>query len=167
MDWSPDCCLGCDREFTPSGNGAYCSQSCRLADLEKSNKSPSASPHSAVSPSSWQSTSTAPLPNPSSNFHLPPPVNFAAYSLTPSSYAPISQSPPTGPYGHAYSQSYSQPSSTHSTLYSSPSQVSLSSQGGAPAQDPSVLADNVKNELQGYAASFDSLRDWKRRLTVA
>ena len=48
MDWSPDYCLSCDRQ---TEGGAYCSQACRLADLEKA-KSPSQLSSSASSTAS-------------------------------------------------------------------------------------------------------------------
>lgn len=176
MEWTQDYCLACDRQISQPGNGAYCTQSCRLADLEKaSNSSASSSPQAAAA-SSWSAAPTIPS---SSAFYLPPPVNFsqlsasaAAHASTPptfsGAYSGLSTSPPAPQ--HAYSYSYSGASSTAAarqpSLYSSPSRTSLNS-SAAPTQDPSLLSDKVRADLQNYASSFDHVRDWKRRLTVA
>lgn len=176
MEWSPDYCLACDRQISVPGNGAYCSQSCRLHDLEKaSNSSASSSPHAAAA-SSWSAAPTIPQ----TGFYLPPPVNFSALSA--SAAAQASSTPPTygaayhtlsssPPQQQAYSMSYSAgistaPAGRQPTLYSSPSRTSLNSTT-APTQDPSLLSDKVRADLQNYASSFDHVRDWKRRLTVA
>jgi len=177
MEWTQDYCLACDRQISQPGNGAYCTQSCRLADLEKaSNSSASSSPQAAAA-SSWSAAPTIPS---SSAFYLPPPVNFsqlsasaAAHASTPpaysGAYSSLSTSPPV--QQHAYSYSYSAGASSSAaahqpTLYSSPSHSSLNSAAGQ-TQDPSLLSDKVRADLQNYASSFDHVRDWKRRLTVA
>lgn len=81
-EWSLDFCLVCDRQTL---GGAYCSQPCRLAELDRS--SPADSEPS--SPTAWgYETSSA------AGLHLTPAFDFAAYksaatpyyrSLTPSS----------------------------------------------------------------------------------
>jgi len=161
MDWSPDFCLSCDRQIAQPGHGAYCSQSCRLADLEKASNS-SGSPRSASS-SSWASSSTA-----QNGFYLPPAVNFSAMSnrhsmseVSPTSRSPFSSTPPN--YSSSSSYHYS---NRTSQLYTSPSRTSLSSLQSTTQQEPAVLSDKVKNELRDYASSFDHIRDWKRRMTV-
>jgi len=166
MDWCTDFCLSCDRQIAQSGHGAYCSQSCRLADLEKASCS-SGSPRSTGSTSSWSSSTTVQ----NQGFYLPPAVNFSAISnrhsmsdASPTSRSPLSSTPPN--YYNNNNSSY--PSSNRtSQLYTSPSRTSLSSlQSNSQAQEPAVLPDKVRNELRDYASSFDHIRDWKRRMTV-
>ena len=166
MDWSHDFCLSCDRQISQSDHGAYCSQQCRLADLERAS---SCSP-SASSGDSW----TTPTPHGASTqgFYLPPALNFSSYSArqpvssasSPTTRSPISANAPT----HSYpSTSASYGGDQNSRLYSSPSRSSLSSlQSYGQQGEPAALSDKVKNELRDYAGSFDHIRDWKRRMTV-
>lgn len=164
MDWSPDYCLSCDRQISQSGHGAYCSQSCRLADLERAScNSGSSSPQTAPV-SSWQNSNTG------AAFYLPPPYIFPAMSrrqsgspaASPAPRSPLSSTPPpnhysTSPYAN----------NRTSQLYTSPSRTSLSSLNSYNGQqEPAVLSDKVKSELRDYASSFDHVRDWKRRMTV-
>ncbi|KAL7267233.1 hypothetical protein RUND412_010189 [Rhizina undulata] len=168
MDWSPDFCLSCDRQISQSGHGAYCSQSCRLADLERAScSSTSSSPQTAATSSSWASSNLGS----GSGFYLPPPLNFAAISgrqptpaCSPTMRSPLSTTPP-GASQH-YPSSYSSQNGRTSQLYSSPSRSSLSSLQGLSQPDPATLSAKVKNELRDYASSFDHVRDWKRRMTV-
>lgn len=166
MDWSPDYCLSCDRQILQSGHGAYCSQSCRLADLERAScNSGSSSPQTAPV-SSWQNSSIGT----GVGFYLPPPYVFPAMSRrqsgspasSPESRGPLSSTPPP--------THYSTPPYTNSRtsqLYTSPSRTSLSSlHSYSGQQEPAVLSDKVKSELRDYASSFDHVRDWKRRMTV-
>lgn len=173
LDWSPDFCLSCDRQSV--SGGAYCSQSCRLADLERASGGSSAASSPQTSPTSW----TAPASQ-GNGFYLPPPLNFPAMSgrqsssasssprgsisssSTPSAGYPSAQQPTRNPYTSA---SYSQNGQT-STLYSSPSRTSLSSMQSTSQQDSGYLSDKARNELRDYASSFDLVRDWKRRMTV-
>lgn len=160
MDWSPDYCLSCDRQ---TEGGAYCSQACRLADLEKA-KSPSQLSSSA--------SSTASSNN---GFYLPPAVNFSAYKTpTPSRgfdtsyyYSPTnsgayfapaaasssSRSPPTH---HQQQQQQQQRSLTPSS--------SRSSLASATSQTPGVSA-HAASQLTCYARNFDQVREIKRRMT--
>ncbi|CCX34967.1 hypothetical protein FPQ18DRAFT_83878 [Pyronema domesticum] len=153
MEWSHDFCLSCDRQISSTDSGAYCSQSCRLADLEKAS--------ATITPSSYSST-TSSSSHTSSGFYLPPALNFTNTSRYPASPAtsPTTRSPISMP-------SYSTPSSyERGSLYSSPSRSSLSSLNSYGQIEPAALSDKVKNELREYAGSFDHIRDWKRRMTV-
>jgi len=165
MDWSHDFCLSCDRQISQSGHGAYCSQSCRLADLERASSS-SGSPSPSVG-ASWAHSTGHP-----NGFYLPPALNFSSYSVrqphssspSPASRSPLSATAPSHQYPTG-SQSYSDRKPPQ--LYSSPSRSSLSSlQSYGQPQEPAALSDKVKNELRDYAGSFDHIRDWKRRMTV-
>ncbi|KAA8892799.1 hypothetical protein FN846DRAFT_618741 [Sphaerosporella brunnea] len=150
MEWSHDFCLSCDRQISQSDHGAYCSQSCRLADLERASISSAPSSY-ASSTSSHRGQRPA--------FYLPPALNFAALASRSSSAA----SSPT-----SLCPSYSTPPQTRGgkTLYSSPSRSSLSSLNSHGQPETPILSDKVKNELREYVGSFDHIRDWKRRMTV-
>jgi hypothetical protein len=154
MEWSHDFCLSCDRQISQSDHGAYCSQSCRLSDLEKASAS--------SAPSSYASSTSH--GGHSSGFYLPPALNFSNISSQPSSSAstPSARSPTSlHPNYPAAPPSYGGKS-----LYSSPSRSSLSSLNSYGQPEPAALSDKVKNELREYAGSFDHIRDWKRRMTV-
>ncbi|KAI5857088.1 hypothetical protein BZA05DRAFT_165863 [Tricharina praecox] len=152
MDWSHEFCLSCDRQISQSDHGAYCSQSCRLADLER------ASAYSA--PSSYASTTSQ--TGSGSGFYLPPALNFSSSTHQSSAaYSPSVRSPTSLYPNYSTTQQ-----SGERSLYSSPSRSSLSSLHSHGRSEPAALSDKVKNELREYAGSFDHIRDWKRRMTV-
>lgn len=90
MAWTPDFCLSCDRQ---TAGAAYCSQACRLADLESAVPGHDvllptllSAPYMGPNPSSPSTTATG--------FFLPPPVDFAAYrQRLPTSSSSSSSSP--------------------------------------------------------------------------
>ncbi|KAI9856010.1 MAG: hypothetical protein M1824_005707 [Vezdaea acicularis] len=168
MLWSPDFCLACDRQTT---GGAYCSQTCRLADLERaSHASEPSSPTSNVGLGLFISPSTTSSRN---GFYLPPPINFAAYRSNQASrpQAPTMTSNSAQTYGMLsmnMSRSHSLTTSTSAAsskpgLTPSSSQSSLSSMGSAAAREPGYLSDQARAELREYASSFDRYRDSRRR----
>lgn len=161
MEWSHDFCLSCDRQISQSEHGAYCSQSCRLADLERAS---SASGSPTTSGTTWTQGQQS-----SSGFYLPPALNFSSYSGRQStSSSPTSRSPiMTNAPSHQYPTISASYGDRNSRLYNSPSRSSLSSvHSYGQQQDAAALSDKVKNELREYAGSFDHVRDWKRRMTV-
>jgi hypothetical protein len=64
MDCFQDFCLACDKQC----EGSYCSQSCRLADLEKAPHSGCSSPLTPSSEHSWESTQPGYVLTPAYNF---------------------------------------------------------------------------------------------------
>jgi hypothetical protein len=213
MDWSHDFCLWCDTQ-TLAGS-LYCSQACRLADLEKPGSSPTSPAfsffhqHDAAHQAQPRERSGNHPQRSSGQFHLPPPFDFAAYRATGSSSRTV-ESPPTSPrtMGPPSSSSHApattaSPSSTaaaptatlhlppprflpqtllsmggrrtsehlitrntaNRTLNASSSRSSLSSVSSA-ASNNSGISDQALSQLQGYANSFDHVRDWKRRVTL-
>jgi len=165
LDWSPDFCLTCDRQSI--SGGAYCSQSCRLADLERASSGSSTTSSPQSSPIGW----TAPTPH-GNGFYLPPALNFPALSAqqTSTSTSPrgsiSSSSSSSTPPSAAYLSSRQCTSNPYtSSNYPSPSRVSLSSMQSTSQQESAYLSDKAKNELRDYASSF-LVRDWKRRMTV-
>lgn len=180
MEWSHDFCLSCDRQIP---EGAYCSQACRLADLERAGtpepSSPSSSSSSLNSPT-WRATGTGSL---NSGFYLPPALDFSAYR----SHSSHNDSVPSSPSGyqsqrptHSSRPFSGQSSSTSAggaghygvnenssrTLSPSSSRLSLSSLTSA-APTIQALSDQAASYLRCYANSFDQIRSTKRRLTLA
>ncbi|KAF2461633.1 hypothetical protein BDY21DRAFT_360713 [Lineolata rhizophorae] len=160
MEWSYDFCLACDRQTTEGA--AYCSQACRLRDVEKGGPTEPTTPCSTSHPSSsststaWTTTQNAP-----SGFYLPPAVNFAAYKTTTS---PL-YSPTDGTHFSRSAPTYVQ-SGSEKRLSPSSSRSSLSSISSSPATPTQGLSDQALLELRGYANSFDQVRDMKRRMTL-
>ncbi|KAF2127202.1 hypothetical protein P153DRAFT_296050 [Dothidotthia symphoricarpi CBS 119687] len=147
MGWSLDFCLSCDRQIAEGGT--YCSQSCRLADLEKAGNTESRA--SSQLSSSASSTSSS-----NNGFYLPPAVNFSAYKA------------PSSPY-HYYpttNGSYFAPSTTtrqsQRSLTPSSSRSSLASNG---SQTSSGITAQAATQLNSYSRAFDQTRDMKRRQT--
>lgn len=151
LTWSLDYCLACDRQVT--SGGAYCSQSCRLADLESSSHwSSPTSPSTSATTASWASSGA----HQGSGFYLAPAINFAAYSLTNTS------SSLTTSNANSKDQSSSIKARPIRTLSPSSSRSSLSSTGSESAQI-GPFSEQVYNELRAYANSFDTTRNWRRR----
>ncbi|KAK7542260.1 uncharacterized protein J3D65DRAFT_207755 [Phyllosticta citribraziliensis] len=158
-EWSHDFCLTCDRQIE---TGAYCSQACRLADLDKAADFTT----NTSAPSSYAS-STGGTPT---GFYLSSPLNFktsSARDSTPTS--PSSASPRQQSYfSHASSHSTSSSSSSSSSstlgenrlLTPSSSQSSLNSMAYPATQG---LSAQAANELRSYAHAFDQVRDMRRR----
>lgn len=149
--WSLDYCLACDKQ---TQGEAYCSQSCRLADLEAS--SDWSGPTSATTNSSFEA-------NKGSGFYLSPAINFSAYktSTTLFSYAASQATSTLTTYFTSHTST--QLASTK-TLTPSSSSSSLSSTKSVSSQ-ANHLSEQARNELLRYTNSFDNVRNWKRRRT--
>lgn len=145
LTWSQHYCLACDRQ---TSGGAYCSQSCRLADHETSSNW-SGSSSSSRNPMSSTTILTPPISSSprGSGFYLSPAINFDAYK---SSSKPASPGHPLSP-----SKKILSPSSSRSSLASN----------GSASSGHHHLSEKVHNELLAYTNSFDSTRNWKRRQT--
>lgn len=162
MEWSPDFCLSCDRQIAEGG--AYCSQACRLADLEKSGSAEPQTPSQLSSSASSTSSST-------NGFYLPPAVNFSAYK-SPSRGFDMGPSTPYGYYYPANNASYFAPSTT--TAAPAPAQPSQriltpsssrSSLASTMAQPTAGISAQAASQLNNYMRSFDQVREMRRRLT--
>lgn len=180
MSWDHDVCLSCDNQ-THDG-GKFCSQACRLADLERAGFSapptPASLPTNAPSWDSWQMPTTTSTKRSSSRrqFQLAPAVNFSAYRSNPNF-----ESPPASPTSRRsvrpQSTSYFAQQTTYNTTSSqptgrglalSPSRTSLSSvsSSSSSASTPG-LSEQTMNQLRDYSGAFDTVRDWKRRVTFS
>lgn len=140
-EWSLDFCLVCDQQI--SGGGAYCSQSCRLADLDQQSSVDSVSSYSIFLSSKPSMQSKVSVSTPARKGGRP--------SLRTS--ASSSSSSSTSSQDHA------------SSLPSTSSQTSLSSLTNTLPSPSVALSNQVRHELQDYTKCFDPVRDWKRRLT--
>lgn len=151
MDCFHDFCLACDREST---GGPYCSQACRLADLEKASP-----PQSPTYPSySSQSTASSRLGS-GSGFVLAPPYKFpqrASGSRSASSEAGRPQSSSADSIRKTQQQERSlTPSSSRSSLSSN---MSIS--------NATIISEQARQELQEYFDYFAASRASKRRTST-
>lgn len=155
MDCFQDFCLFCDRE---SPDGAYCSQQCKLADLERGNNS---SPTSPVSPTSTQAER-----NWDSPYKLAPAYTFQQQQRTPGYTSTTSQS--TRPRSSYFMWNPSmEPSTCDRQLTPSSSRTSLSSASStSSAMASSGISSQAKQQLQDYFSSFDQARAAKRRSSL-
>ena len=156
LTWSLDYCLACDKQ---TAGETYCSQACRLSDLESSSSwSGPTSPATAGSSPSCASNDT----KRGSGFYLSPAINFANYKASDTSSSVVSdQTQPwlsyftSTPSNRASSARALTPSSSHSSLNSTRSDSSQSS----------LLSEQARTELRDYSNAFDDTRNWRRRMT--
>ncbi|KAK1471176.1 hypothetical protein CCUS01_17407 [Colletotrichum cuscutae] len=146
--WTHEFCLGCDKQ---TDGTAYCSESCRLADFEKTSTPSSVASSPGLNTPSYHWTSTRQQSN---NFYLSPAYDFTnaqPYGSTPSrqSYLSSSRAPIT-------TRRILTTSSSNSSLCSMQSTTSSNTDG-------SQLSEKAKRELQAYAVSFDQARLQRRR----
>jgi len=179
-------CLFCDKQV--SSSETYCSQRCRLGDMEQSDYIHTVSGYSKPS-----------YTKPTTQLQLQPAFNFAAYRHSGSRI----ESPPVSPRGfsqmqqpyqipqhqyqmqstHQYRRSTNTAGTTqqvphylyrsnsdyprtqqHPSLNTSTSRSSLSSISSTSTAQ-GLAADQAMTQLQNYSNSFDHTRDWKRRTT--
>lgn len=156
MEWSHDFCLSCDRQIAEGGT--YCSQACRLADLEKAGSNDPQTPSQLSSSASSSSSSTH-------GFYLPPPVNFSAYK------GPSTQSrgfdmgyyhPANAAY---YAQSAANTAASRQSQQRSLTPSSSRSSLASSTLQPTGISAQAASQLNNYVRSFDQVRDIKRRYT--
>jgi hypothetical protein len=154
--WSNDYCLSCDRQM--SEPSAYCSQACRLADLEKAGR---------VQTSSQLSSSASSTSSSTNGFYLPPAVNFSAYKA-PSGSKGFDMAPasPYHYYPTANGSYFAPPTATkQSPQRSLTPSSSRSSLASASSQTHSGVSQQAASQLNNYMRQFDQTRDMKRRYT--
>ncbi|KAB5582639.1 hypothetical protein GE09DRAFT_1211275 [Coniochaeta sp. 2T2.1] len=142
LDWTHQFCLACDKQ---TDGTTYCSESCRLADYERSS-----------APSSGQSS-----PGLAESSSFPWSFSKPASTSRPLYLAPAYDFSNARPYGSQRSQSTGStlapralsPSNSHSSLCSMKSTASTDSQ----------LSEKAARELRAYAHSFESVRLQRRR----
>ncbi|KAH8907152.1 hypothetical protein BR93DRAFT_680408 [Coniochaeta sp. PMI_546] len=144
LDWTHQFCLACDKQ---TDGTTYCSESCRLADYEKTStpssgqSSPSLDDHA----SSYQWTFSKPTTT-SRPLYLTPAYDFR-------NAQPYGSSQRSQSTGGALAPKPLSPSNSHSSLCSMKSTSSTDSQ----------LSEKTTRELRAYARSFESVRLQRRR----
>ncbi|RKU47404.1 hypothetical protein DL546_007686 [Coniochaeta pulveracea] len=148
LDWTHNFCLSCDKQ---TDGTTYCSESCRLADYEKTASTPSSGMSSPAladgDASSFPWTFSKPTTS-SRPLYLAPAYDF-------SSARPYGSSPRTRSTDSAYSSKPLSPSNSHCSLSSMRSSSSTSS--------TTQLSDKTTRELRAYAYSFDAVRLQRRK----
>ncbi|KXX80804.1 hypothetical protein MMYC01_202931 [Madurella mycetomatis] len=137
LEWTHEFCLSCDKQ---TDGATYCSESCRLADYEKTSSSGSAasSPTLSEAPCDWAFSKPT---TSNTKFYLSPAYDFG---LTSSSTRRDSIRPALSP------------STSHSSLCSMRSNTSA-------GLDAAQLSEKAARELRAYARSFESVRLQRRR----
>lgn len=162
--WAHQFCLACDKQVQSDG-AAYCSESCRLADQEKSStpSSQASSPGFAPSGYPWSTgpststTSTSSRPK----FYLSPAYDFSnaqPYGTGPVRSQSLSSSNYTASITDSSASTFTRnlsPSSSHSSL--------CSIQSTSTTGESNHLSDTAKQELKAYAISFEHVRLQRRR----
>lgn len=160
MEWSHEFCLSCDRQIAEGG--AYCSQACRLADLEKAGTTERSSSNLSSSASSTGSSN-------SHGFYLPPAVNFSAFKSPASRGFDLGgPSPPhyyTTVQGSYFAPSAPSASSRQTQQRSLTPSSSRSSLASSSSQKASGISPQAAHQLNSYVRSFDQVRDMRRRYT--
>lgn len=146
--WTHSFCLACDKQVQTDG-AAYCSESCRLADFEKTStpSSQASSPGFAPSTYPWSTKSTSKL-------NLAPAYDFTNTQ----SYGNASsrQQPPRMSYDYSAPTTRAlSPSSSHSSL--------CSMQSTSTTGEGRQLSEKSRQELRAYAVSFEHVRMQRRR----
>jgi predicted nucleic acid-binding Zn ribbon protein len=153
MEWSHDFCLTCDRQIP---EGTYCSQACRLAELEKAGRNETST--STLSSSASSSNSS------SHGFYLPPAYNFSAVKApSPSRGFDVASSPHY--YANAHNYFATSPTTAQSQQRSLTPSSSRSSLQSTASQSSSGISLQAAYQLNGYVRSFDQVRETKRRHT--
>lgn len=146
LDWTHQFCLSCDKQ---TDGTTYCSESCRLADYEKTSSTPSSGMSSPAladpSESSFAWTFSKPTTT-SRPLYLAPAYDFTN----------------ARPYGQRTLSTDSTLASK--TLSPSHSHSSLSSMRSSSSTDSTTqLSEKAARELRAYARSFESVRLQRRR----
>jgi hypothetical protein len=155
--WDHQFCLACDKQVHTDGE-AYCSESCRLADFEKtSSSSPSSQASSpSFSPSSYPWGSASPRQSPT-KFYLSPAYDFSNAQPYGSSVAPQHS------YLNNYSLSRPAPRPVQNLTPSSSQSSLCSMQSSSSSSESNQLSDKARKELRAYAVSFENVRTQRRR----
>lgn len=147
MDCFLDFCLACDKQTT---DGLYCSQACRLADLERAGSSAPVSPSAPGSIGHAGSHTSH-----SFGFFLSSNFDFGSSTSNTNSHdSSVSPNRQTATPKTRRERVLS-PSTSRSSLASAVSNSSI-----APTQ---AMSEEAQHELQAYVSSFDSIREMKRR----
>jgi hypothetical protein len=149
LDWTHQFCLACDKQTDGS---TYCSESCRLAEFEKTSSSTSSGSSSPTLDWSW--TASRSNSASSNKFYLSPAYDFSSRRALGASLADLSR--PRVQSAFAPPSHLLSPSSSHSSLSSIQTTTSVRNDG-------SQLSEKARRELRAYASSFEAVRLQRRR----
>jgi hypothetical protein len=146
LDWTHQFCLACDKQ---TDGTTYCSESCRLADYEKTS-----------TPSSGQSSPG--LPDPASGSF---PWTFSKPTTTsrPLYLSPAYDFSNAQPYGLSQLAQSTGGTLAPKALCASNSHSSLCSMNSTSSTKSMQLSEKAARELREYARSFESVRLQRRR----
>ena len=162
--WSLDFCLACDNQ---TSEGAYCSQSCRLADLDKGQFSFTEASHSPTPSQSSLSSSVR-----SFGFFLPPAFDFTSSRTASRTVSPSpAQEPARLQNQHwSFSADTSHPPRNFTPLGTTSSRSSVSLDFNTPntallssSHYLTQLSDDARQQLEIYDNAFDVTRHRKHR----
>lgn len=159
MDCFGDFCLACDKQT----NGTpFCSQACRLAELDHSLSS--SEPASPIY-TRWGSSQRSPGPI-TTGFQLPPAIDFSSYRRERKLQLSTSQANSSASASHSIIEaSTANTLLLASNLTPSSSQTSLSSLR-TNQSSAGGISEQAWNELRNYASGFDQVRALKRRMST-
>lgn len=154
-DWAHPFCLSCDKQ---TDGATYCSESCRLAEYEKTASPAAAAPVVALASTVTTQFSWAPRPQPKS--YISPAYDFGVDCQQPLPADPHRNSLVSHrgnlPATQASNSRTLTPSSSTSSLCSMKSASSSASESGQ-------LSEKAAKELRAYASSFEQARMQRRR----
>lgn len=143
LTWIHDTCLACDNQ---TSGGAYCSQSCRLADLKASTAWCTPQTSTQTSPTTPNFSSTNPSAS-STGFYLSPAIDWSTYKTQHT----------TSQLSFFSSTSSPRPNQNDKTLSSSSSRSSLASTNSNGTRQ-SPFSEEVSEQLRDFANAFDTTR---------
>lgn len=150
MDCFPDFCLGCDKAAV---DGFYCSESCRMSDLERSGSAPGSPSH--ASPASTDGFYTSFFAQPPSRYPPPPTRALSLVNL----HSKVKSTKSHHHHGKS-SSTKSLPISTPRVLSPSSSRSSLML---ASSPNPDHVSEDAAKELLNYFNAFDRTREERRK----
>jgi ECL1/2/3 zinc binding proteins len=159
MDCFGDFCLACDKQT----NGTpFCSQACRLAELDHSlSSSEPASPVYTRHGTSQRSPGLV-----TTGFQLPPAIDFLSYRRDRALQSSRGQAKSATAASHSINEASTSTAFPRSAnLTPSSSQTSLSSLR-TNQSSPGGISEQAWNELRNYASGFDQVRALKRRMST-
>lgn len=159
MDCFGDFCLACDKQTIDT---PFCSQACRLAELDHSLSS--SEPNSPGY--TRQATAQRNPGSVTSWFQLPPAIDFSSYKRDRTAHLATRPARSALAASHPMDQASTITTLPRSSnLTSSSSQTSLSSLHTSQSS-PGGISEQAWNELRDYASSFDQVRTLKRRMST-
>ncbi|TKA27168.1 hypothetical protein B0A50_04505 [Salinomyces thailandicus] len=164
MDCFQDFCLACDSALPTSDT--YCSQACRLADLEKATSYGPPAPATPTATSDARLSWSSPTSTASSAYILTPAYDFADKSgpSSPRQLREASRRPDSYFMRSPAEQSQSQPITPKRSITPSSSRSSLSSTGSdGSTGSAGGISQKARAELEAYFNSFSQAKAAKRR----